>query len=147
MPVEFLSDEQADAYGRFTGSPTQEQLERFFWLNDADRERVGRRRQETTTLGFAVQVGTVRFLGTFLDDPVDVPWAVVAFVGGQLGRPARGACRWRKPAPVRCRRAAGDKAEHAGPELKVGSPFTSTSDTTSMDATLGEREVIGGVSR
>lgn len=85
MPVEFLSDEQADAYGRFTGSPTQEQLERFFWLNDADRERVGRRRQETTTLGFAVQVGTVRFLGTFLDDPVDVPWAVVAFVGGQLG--------------------------------------------------------------
>lgn len=23
MPVEFLSDEQADAYGRFTGSPTK----------------------------------------------------------------------------------------------------------------------------
>lgn len=85
MPVEFLSDEQAGAYGRFIGPPTQEQLERFFWLDDADRERVGGRRRETTALGFAVQLGTVRFLGTFLDDPVDVPWVVVVFVAGQLG--------------------------------------------------------------
>ncbi len=98
MPVEFLSDEQADAYGRFTGSPTQEQLERFFWLNDADRERVGRRRQETTTLGFAVQVGTVRFLGTFLDDPVD--GAVGG--GGLRGRPAREACTRRLPMAQAC---------------------------------------------
>lgn len=85
MPVEFLSDEQAAVYGRFIGAPTQEQLERFFLFDDADRERVSRRRQEATALGFAVQLGTVRFLGTFLDDPVDVPWAVVAFVAGQLG--------------------------------------------------------------
>ncbi len=67
------------------GSPTQEQLKRCFWLDDADRERVGRRRQEATALGFAVQLGTIRFLGTFLDDPIDVPWAVVTFVVGQLG--------------------------------------------------------------
>jgi len=73
MPVEFLSDEQAAVYGRFIGAPTQEQLERFFLFDDADRERVGRRRQEATALGFAVQLGTVRFLATFLDDPVDVP--------------------------------------------------------------------------
>jgi len=67
-----------------SGHPPK-QLERFFWLDDADRERVGRRRQEATALGFAVQLGTVRFLGTFLDDPVDVPWAAVVFVAGQLG--------------------------------------------------------------
>ena len=29
----------------------------------------------------------------------------------------------RRPAPVRCRGAAGDKVEHALPELTVGSPF------------------------
>ncbi len=37
MPVEFLSDEQAAAYGRFDGPPSQAELERFFFLDDADR--------------------------------------------------------------------------------------------------------------
>lgn len=85
MPVEFLTDEQAAAYGRFIGRPSRQQLERFFWLNDADCSRIGRRRRDATALGYAVQLGTVRFLGTFLTDPLDVPWPVVVFVAGQLG--------------------------------------------------------------
>ena len=59
MPVEFLSDEQAAAYGRFLGEPAREQLERFFWLDDADLARIGRHRRNATTLGYAVQLGTV----------------------------------------------------------------------------------------
>jgi len=85
VPVEFLSDEQAAAYGRFLGPPSQEQLERFFWLNDTDLVRVGERRQEATALGYAVQLGTVRFLGTFLPGLAEVPPAVVSFVAAQLG--------------------------------------------------------------
>ncbi|HVC67217.1 MAG TPA: DUF4158 domain-containing protein [Acidimicrobiales bacterium] len=54
MPVEFLSDEQAAAYGRFLGEPTGEQLERFFWPNGADLARIGRRRQHATALGYAL---------------------------------------------------------------------------------------------
>jgi TnpA family transposase len=81
MPVEFLSDEQVAAYGRFVGPPTRTQLERSFLLNDADRELVDERRRDHTRLGFGVQLGTVRFLSTFLADPTAVPVEVAEYVG------------------------------------------------------------------
>ncbi len=84
MPVEFLSDEQAAAYGRFNGVPGRVELERCFFLDDADRELVRRRRSEQNRLGFALQLTTVRFVGTFLADPLDVPWVVVEYLGRQL---------------------------------------------------------------
>ncbi|ASQ96463.1 hypothetical protein [Streptomyces sp. 11-1-2] len=34
MPVESLSDEQAEAYGAFAEEPTRPELERFFFLDD-----------------------------------------------------------------------------------------------------------------
>ena len=42
MPVEFLSDEQVAAYGRFAGSPRRAQLERYFFLDDVDWKLVDR---------------------------------------------------------------------------------------------------------
>lgn len=59
MPVEFLSDEQAASFGRFVGDPSRADLERFFYLDDTDREMIIRRRGDHNRLGFAVQVGTV----------------------------------------------------------------------------------------
>jgi hypothetical protein len=85
MPVEFLSDEQVAAYGRFVRPPSRAELERFFLLNDRDRELVEQRRRPHNRLGFAVQLGTVRFLGTFLPDPLDVPAEVVAYQASQRG--------------------------------------------------------------
>ena len=35
-------------------------------------------------LGYAVQLATVRSLGRFLPDPLEVPWPLVEFVAGQL---------------------------------------------------------------
>ncbi len=69
---------------RFNGVPGRAELERCFFLDDADRELVRRRRSEQKRLGFALQLTTVRFLGTFLADPLDVPWVVVKYLGRQL---------------------------------------------------------------
>jgi hypothetical protein len=39
LPVEFLSDEQVGVYGRFTGELSAAEVERFFYLDDADRNQ------------------------------------------------------------------------------------------------------------
>ncbi len=57
MPVEFLTDEQVAAYRRFVRPPSRTELERFFLLNDRDRELVEQRRRPDNRLGFAVQLG------------------------------------------------------------------------------------------
>ncbi len=84
MPVEFLSDAEAAAYGRYDGGPSREELDRVFFLDDADRELVDRRRGEHNRLGFALQLTTARWLGAFLPDPTAVPETVLNYVAGQL---------------------------------------------------------------
>src|SRR5919199_1083521 len=84
MPVEFLSRERRERLGRFSDDPTGEQLARYFHLDGADRALVERRGRERARLGFALQLGTVRFLGTLLVDPTEVPRVVVDYVSRQL---------------------------------------------------------------
>jgi hypothetical protein len=86
MPVEFLTDDEAGAYGRYAGTPSQADLDRVFFLDDDDLKLVRRHCGEHMRAGFALQLATVRWLGKFLEDPLDVPDGVLEFVAGkQLG--------------------------------------------------------------
>ena len=82
--MEFLTDAQVAAYGRFEGVPSRADLERFFFLDDAGKSLIGDRRGDHNRLGFMLQATTVRFVGLFLEDPLEVPWPVVEYLAGQL---------------------------------------------------------------
>lgn len=71
--------------GRFAGVPTRVDLERVFFLDDEDLVLVAGRWGEYSRLGFALQLVTVRWPGTFLEDRLDVPVVVLDFVAGRLG--------------------------------------------------------------
>ena len=84
MPVSFLSNEQRENYGRYNGVPSPDDLARCFLLDDVDQALIAQKRGRHNRLGFAVQLGTVRYLGTFLEDPLAVPMPVLHTLARQL---------------------------------------------------------------
>lgn len=64
--------------------PSRAELERYFFLDDADREAAQAKRRSHNRFGYAVQLTSVRFLGRFMVDPRQVPAGVTGYLAGQL---------------------------------------------------------------
>lgn len=84
MPRNLLSKEQRKYFGKFPGIPSEEQLSEYFFLDDNDLSVIDDLRTDVNKLGFAVQLGVLRFIGTFPRSFDDVPYAVVEYVSKQL---------------------------------------------------------------
>ncbi len=80
--VGFAAD-KIGRWGRYAGDPTPGQLIRYFQLSPTDLEHARRRRSPLTQLGYGVQLGTVRFLGTFTA-AASTPRTVIAEIARQL---------------------------------------------------------------
>ncbi|MGW3568696.1 DUF4158 domain-containing protein [Streptomyces sp. NPDC000941] len=78
-------EEQRRRFGHFTEDPDEGQLAGSFLLDQTARRRAMAARGPRNRIGWAVQLGTIRYLGTFLNNPEEVPAVVVAYVAEQLG--------------------------------------------------------------
>jgi hypothetical protein len=85
MPTRHLSDEQRQRYANFAAVPSPEQLARYFHLDRSDREITDGLRGDHKRFGFALMLGSARFLGVFPGADLEIPSSVSAFLVSQLG--------------------------------------------------------------
>ncbi|EQD47360.1 Transposase, Tn3, partial [mine drainage metagenome] len=121
MPV-VVDPADLSGYARFPADVGRDWLGRWCHLSDADVTQARRQAGDVTRLGFAVQIATVRAIGTFLPDPTAVPPPVVASVARQLDIADPGilagyaklAVRWRHTSEIRRRYGYRDFASQPG---------------------------------
>lgn len=84
MPVQFLTQADHDRLNRCPDDVSAEDLNRFFWLTPADYDALYSIRHDYNRLGFALQLGCLRYLGFFPANLPELPLSVVQCVAAQL---------------------------------------------------------------
>jgi hypothetical protein len=79
-----LSDEQRQRYTHFAAAPSPDQLARYFHLDRGDWEVTDGLRGDHNRFGFALMLGSARFLGVVPGADLEIPGSVTAFLVSQL---------------------------------------------------------------
>jgi len=84
MPADFLTQEQKLSYGKYPKHFSGDQLSKYFYLDDKDKEIIFVCRRNYNRLGYALQLTTARFIGTFLANPIQVPTVIKKCIANQI---------------------------------------------------------------
>lgn len=85
MPTRLWSDAQRERYERPPAIIDDEDIARCFHLDERDRTLIAALRGGHNRLGFALQLGAVRFIGVFPSETDGMPAGVIGTLAGQLG--------------------------------------------------------------
>jgi len=96
-------------YGLFSRQLSADALAGCFCFSDDDQRQIARHRRDVKRLGFAVQLGTVRYLGRFLEKPAEASEQVVHWTAREirvapstnLAGYGEGEARWDHQAEIR----------------------------------------------
>ena len=83
MPGQLFTDAKRRRLSGFTARVSPENLVTYYTLTKADRVAVNQYGDDTGRLGFALQLGTLRYLGFCPDDLATAPAEVVRFLADQ----------------------------------------------------------------
>ena len=84
MPRQFLTKAEREQLSSFPPSPSQENIITFFNLSTEDLNLINKRSGDYNRLGFALQMGTLRYLGFIPDELQNAPLTIVEYLAQQL---------------------------------------------------------------
>lgn len=84
MPTRYLSADQRKQFGRFNGAFSQEDLAKYFTLDQKDLGVLLNLRGPRNRLGYATLLCSARFIGTFPESSGDVPAMASTYLQAQL---------------------------------------------------------------
>ena len=101
MPGQLFSDAERRRLGGFPAQVSHEDLVTYYTLTRSDRAKVNQYPDDAGRLGFALQLGTLRYLGFCPDDLGAAPAEMVRFLADQLKVPPEGLSAYGRRAQTR----------------------------------------------
>jgi len=128
MPVSFLSPTQCDNYAKYPADLPADIVTSLFFLDDHDIEWIASKRGDFSRLGYALQLASLRFIGTFISDLNKIPHVVIERIASQIKIDDPQNCiliyqeskqRWRHTVEIRSRYGYVEFAEK-GSRFRLG---------------------------